>query len=204
MKPLAWTKTQSGMPLSSDSASSRTPRHSSNRLNLHTHTHKHDTINNNMTLFKSSHCKLCALKTHLFWKVLGPAGTHWTLHCPFWSGYRTNLMATSTFISFSRANRCSFHGHPPWASDTISPLGSTCTQEQILSPVPSWLISIMMVLAFVRFGMQAHIWPDICSEQPAVLHLSLEARRSCSNSNGPWIQLPQEPWLYGNPPVGWT
>ncbi len=21
--------------------------------------------------------------THLFWKVLGPAGTHWTLQCPF-------------------------------------------------------------------------------------------------------------------------
>lgn len=26
------------------------------------------------------------LKIYLFWKVLSPAGTHWTLHCPFWSG----------------------------------------------------------------------------------------------------------------------
>ncbi len=34
MKPLAWTKMQSLIPLSSDSASSRTPRHSSSRDSL--------------------------------------------------------------------------------------------------------------------------------------------------------------------------
>lgn len=53
MKPLAWTKMQPGIPLSSDSASSRTPRHSSKILNLETHhtiSRNHFTINANTDL----------------------------------------------------------------------------------------------------------------------------------------------------------
>lgn len=161
MKPLAWTKMQPGIPHSSDSASSRTPRHSSKILNLETHhtiSRNHVTINAktdlnefitsnsehnkfNITLYKStleeqgnrswvSQYESVSRRQkipHLFWKVFSPAGTHWTLQWPFWSVYSTNLMGTSTFISFSRTNRCSFQGQPPWASNTISPLGSTCT-----------------------------------------------------------------------------
>lgn len=62
---------------------------------------------------------------YLFWKVCRAAGTHWTLHWPFWSWYRTNLMDASTLSSVSSENRCSFHGQPPCSRRTTSPLGST-------------------------------------------------------------------------------
>lgn len=39
-------------------------------------------------------------------------------------------MGVSTLSSFSRENRCSFQGHPPWVNDSTSPLGSTWKWEE--------------------------------------------------------------------------